>query len=744
MASKSKRTSQIEPRASPKEAEFTVRKQINVAIDAQMQAYIDPVVFRKVFTDGDLVSITKDGMLCGYAEIQPLSKPTLDPAQIQLSPVLREQCDILTGDRVAISKFAFPESVVSEVLVYVDGLSNPEVEQSVRSLFSTLKYICKGYKYALEDSGSVHVCDILTKQNEAVSLYGAAEPGDTEAQIFSVPEVYTLTFADSTESRLKSPFEVTYDSIGGLDKEISMLRMFVDLPLNRPEIFAHFGVPAVRGVLLHGPPGTGKTMLLRAVASETKARLITINGPSIISKYLGESEAALRKRFEEAHNNQPAIIFLDEIDALAPRRDDDDSGQAEARLVGTLLTLMDGTASSSTSRVVVIGATNRPNSIDPALRRPGRFDKEIEVGIPDAAARLDIMRILLSKIPHDLHEDDIEHLAGKTHGYVGADLSSLCQEAALSSIERNDDIIQDKTSDEYLNLRVTLSDFQAAINKVRPSAMREIFLEPPTTRFSEIGGQEEVKQKLREMVEWPLTKSDTFQRLGIQAPKGILLYGPPGCSKTLVAKALATEAGLNFFAVKGPELFNKFVGESEKSVRDLFRKARAVRPSIIFFDEIDAMASSRETHSSGADRILTTLLNEMDGIESLDGVVVLAASNRPEVIDSALLRPGRIDRLVYVSPPDREARTKIFEITLAKMSVADDVTAERLADKADRMSGAEIVAACQEAGLQAMNENIDALCIEWRHFESALLKARRGITDEMIEFYEQFRRSTTL
>ncbi|KAF5101310.1 hypothetical protein D0Z03_000617 [Geotrichum reessii] len=486
-----------------------------------------------------------------------------------------------------------------------------------------------------------------------------------------------------------------------------------------------------RGFLLHGPPGTGKTMLLRAVAAETNAHVLTINGPSIVSKYLGETESALRGIFSEAVQYQPAIIFVDEIDALVPKRDSDESGEAESRVVSTLLTLMDGMGAGG--QVVVVGATNRPNAIDPALRRPGRFGQELEIGIPDAEGRLDILRLMLRDMPHELTEEGIVELAGKTHGYVGADLAALCRDAVMAAIQRG--LAAGTPENE---LAVAATDVDRALVDIRPSAMREIFLETPKVYWTDIGGQDDVKQKLRETIEWPLSHPDTFKRLGVHPPKGILLYGPPGCSKTLTAKALATEAGLNFLAVKGPELFNKFVGESERAVREIFRKARAASPSIIFFDEIDALSSTRGEGEAGGDRVLTSLLNEMDGIEALVGVTILAATNRPEVIDPALMRPGRLDRLVYVAPPNVSARLKILEIQARKMTVDDDVDLAQLAESTDGCSGAEVVALCQEAGLKAMNEDLEISGVAARHFESALSGLKRGITREMIAHYESF------
>lgn len=400
-----------------------------------------------------------------------------------------------------------------------------------------------------------------------------------------------------------------------------------------------------------------------------------VNGPELSSAFHGETEERIRGVFDEARRRSPCIIVFDEIDALCPRRDGGEGGEVERRVVAMLLTLMDGMGGSATTdeRVIVIAATNRPNSIDPALRRPGRFDREIEIGIPDAQGRRHILEVMLAKMPHSLTEAEIEAIANRTHGYVGADLGSLVRESASTAIQRWAD--NPAGAPEPL---LTNDDVLTTLPTIRPSAMREVFLETPSVRWTDIGGQDDVKQKLKECVEWPLTHGDTFSRLGVEAPRGVLLYGPPGCSKTLTAKALATESGINFIAVKGPELLNKYVGESERAVREVFRKARAASPSIVFFDEIDALGADRdggETHGG----VLTSLLNEMDGIEQLSGVTVVAATNRPDVLDPALTRPGRLDRILYVGAPDLATRRDIFRIRFAAMAVDPNVDIDELA-----------------------------------------------------------------
>ncbi|MEM0094055.1 MAG: CDC48 family AAA ATPase, partial [Thermofilum sp.] len=443
---------------------------------------------------------------------------------------------------------------------------------------------------------------------------------------------------------------VTYDDIGDLEEAKQKIREMVELPLRHPELFKRLGIDPPKGILLYGPPGTGKTLLAKAVANETDAYFIAINGPEIMSKFYGESEQRLREIFEEAKEHAPAIIFIDEIDAIAPKREEV-TGEVEKRVVAQLLALMDGL--EARGDVIVIGATNRPNALDPALRRPGRFDREIEIGIPDKRGRLEILKVHTRSMP--LAKDvDLEKLAEITHGYVGADLAALCREAAMKALRRVLpllDLEREEIPLEVLEtIEVKMEDFMSAFREITPSALREIEVEVPTVRWDDIGGLEDVKQQLREAVEWPLKHPEAYERLGIDPPKGILLYGPPGTGKTLLAKAVATESEANFVSIKGPEVYSKWVGESERAIRELFRKARQVAPSVVFIDEIDALAPVRGlvTADSGVtERVVSQLLTEMDGLERLEGVVVIGATNRPDILDPALLRPGRFDRLIY-------------------------------------------------------------------------------------------------
>nr|XP_025978275.1 spermatogenesis-associated protein 5 [Dromaius novaehollandiae] len=542
--------------------------------------------------------------------------------------------------------------------------------------------------------------------------------------------------------------QVTYEMIGGLSSQLKIIRETIELPMKQPELFKSYGIPPPRGVLLYGPPGTGKTMIAKAIANEVGAHVTIINGPEIISKFYGESESRLRQIFAEASLRRPSIIFIDELDALCPKREGAQN-EVEKRVVASLLTLMDGIGSEgSEGQLLVLGATNRPHALDAALRRPGRFDKEIEIGIPNAQDRLDILQKLLKKVPHSLTAAELAQLADSAHGYVGADLAALCKEAGLYALRRalgkRANLLDNEVAGSVM---IAFNDFLQGMNDVRPSAMREVAVDVPKVSWSDIGGLEDVKLKLKQAVEWPLKHPESFIRMGIQPPKGVLLYGPPGCSKTMIAKALAHESGLNFLAVKGPELMNKYVGESERAVREIFRKARAVSPSILFFDEIDALAVERGSSSGAgnvADRVLAQLLTEMDGIEQLKDVTILAATNRPDMIDKALLRPGRIDRIIYVPLPDAATRGEIFKLHFQSMPVSDEVCLAELVQLTQKYSGAEIAAVCREAALLALQEDIDATRVMGRHFQCALAVVTPRIPDSLTHFYADYQQQSGL
>jgi len=533
----------------------------------------------------------------------------------------------------------------------------------------------------------------------------------------------------------------TYEDIGGLHEEIQRVREMVELPLRHPELFQTLGIEPPKGVLLHGPPGCGKTLLARAVANESEANFFSINGPEIMSKFYGESEARLREIFQQAQQNAPSIIFIDELDAIAPKREEV-TGEVERRVVAQLLALMDGL--SGRGNVIVIGATNRPQALDPALRRPGRFDREIEIGVPDKQARHEILQIHTRGMP--LAEDvDLKKLTEMTHGYTGADLAALSRETAMKALRRY--LPEINLEEEHIppavleKMEVRMEDFLNAYKEITPTAMREVYIETPTVNWSDIGGLENVKGELREAVEWPLKTPEVFNRLGIRPPKGILLFGPPGCGKTMLARAVATESEANFITIKGPEVFSKWVGESEKAIREVFRKARMASPAVVFFDEFDSLVPRRGmgfADSGVTERVISQLLTEMDGIITLKDVVVMAATNRPDIIDRAVLRPGRFDRLIYVPEPDEAARLKIFKIYTKEMPLEADVDLEVLAKQSKGYSGADIQAFCREAALHALRRSISSKVVTLADFKEAVTKIGPTISPDMETWYKSF------
>ncbi|MGQ9583367.1 MAG: CDC48 family AAA ATPase [Thermoplasmatota archaeon] len=538
---------------------------------------------------------------------------------------------------------------------------------------------------------------------------------------------------------------VTYEDIGGLGNEMKKIREMIELPLRHPELFERLGVEAPKGVLLHGPPGTGKTLLAKAVAGETSANFTNLSGPEIMSKYYGQSEENLREIFKQAQENAPSIIFIDELDSIAPKRDEV-SGEVERRVVAQLLALMDGL--ESRGKVVVIGATNRPNALDPALRRPGRFDREIEIGIPDRNGRLEILQIHTRGMPLSKGVD-LARLADMTHGYAGADLAALCKEAAMRSLRRvmpDIDLQMVEIPAEVLNkLSVEWNDFLDAFREMSPSTLREVLVESPNVKWTDIGGLEDVKQELIESVEWPLKYGPLFSHMDARPPRGILLHGPPGTGKTLLARAVATESEANFISIKGPEFLSKWVGESERAVRETFRKARQAAPCVVFLDELDAIAPTRGAgfgDSHVTERVISQLLTELDGLVELTGVTVIAATNRPDIVDAALLRPGRFDRHIFIPPPDREARRKILEVHTRSKPLAKDVSLEELAKKTEGFTGADIASLVNEAVMLSIREHIrssgkldrDSISravVTRAHFEAAMKKARPMKSSEM-------------
>jgi len=561
------------------------------------------------------------------------------------------------------------------------------------------------------------------------------------------------------ESKLKGSPKTTYEDIGGLRREIELVREMIELPLRHPELFQKLGIDPPKGVLLHGPPGTGKTLIAKAVANETDANFVSISGPEIMSKYYGESEKHLRDMFDEAEKNAPTIIFIDEIDSIAPKRGEV-TGEVERRVVAQLLSLMDGL--KGRGEVIVIAATNRPNAIDEALRRGGRFDREIEIGIPDMNGRLEILQVHTRGMPlsPELNGEgndagELKRIAERTHGFVGADMSSLCKEAAMHALRR---FLPEINMDEEIpaefieKLEVTHKDFDEAFKNIEPSALREVFFEVPQVRWTDVGGLDAIKQELIEAVEWPLKYPEAFEAINTKPPKGIMLFGPPGTGKTMLAKAVANESEANFISIKGPEMLSKYVGESEKAVRETFRKAKQASPAIIFFDEVDSIAPIRGISSDShvTERVISQMLTEMDGMEELKDVLVIAATNRPDMVDSALLRPGRLDRLIYVTPPCADARKEIFEIHLDGKPLDNKVDLKELARMTDGYVGSDIEAICREASIMALREKItpgmdreeakkikDSIVITMDNFDSAMTRVKPTSSSGKLQDYEK-------
>jgi len=534
--------------------------------------------------------------------------------------------------------------------------------------------------------------------------------------------------------------EVTYEDLGGLHEEVKKVREMIELPLKHPELFERLGIEPPKGILLHGPPGSGKTLLAKAVANESGAKFFVINGPEVMSKFYGESEENLRKIFEQAEKSAPSIVFIDEIDSIAPKREEV-KGEVEKRVVSQLLTLLDGL--KARGKVIVIGATNIPNSLDPALRRPGRFDREIELGVPNKEGRKEILQIHTRGMPLNKNVDLIQ-IAEITHGYVGADITALCKEAAMHALRRVLPDIGSIKGDRPIpqevlkNLIVTKEDFDYSMKMVEPSAMREVLIEIPKVKWEDIGGLGEVKDSMKEVIEWPLKYPDSFKRLGIKPPTGVLLFGPPGCGKTLLAKAVANESGANFISVKGPELLSMWVGESEKHIRDVFRRAKQVAPAIIFFDEVDALVPRRGMSQGDnvSERVVSQLLAEISGLEDLHDVVVVAATNRPDIVDPALLRPGRFDRQILVPTPDEKSRLAILNVHTHDMPLSGDIDLKKLARETIGYSGADLNALVREAGLNAMRKDTNAQEVTKPDFERSLKEIKPSVSEEMNQFYE--------
>jgi len=659
-------------------------------------ARIDPQNMNRMGVQtGDVIQIT--GKKRTAAKVMPAYPENRGKNLVQIDGIIRNNAFVGIGDSVCIGKIN-AEKAESITLAPLEQdqpwLGGEKPVEHAKKLLEGLPLV-EGDQVRLNLLGS-----------SASFVVARIKPNSVAVIVYSTTEIIIREKAVETERRIGA----TYDDVGGLAEQIQRTREMIELPLRHPEVFDRLGIEPPKGVLLHGPPGTGKTLIAKAVANETFATFISLSGAEIHGKYYGESEGRLREIFSEAEKNKPCIIFIDEIDAIAPKREEV-TGEVEKRVVSQLLALMDGL--EPRGQVVVIGATNRPNAIDPALRRGGRFDREIEIGIPTREGRFEIFQIHTRGMP--LTTDvDLGKLANLTHGFTGADITELCKEAAMKALRRvlpDIDFEADYISPEVLDkLVVMMEDFLYALRFVDPSALREVLVETPNVTWNDIGGLEELKQELKEAIEWPLKYAGIFEEAGAKPPKGILLCGPPGTGKTLLAKAVAKESEANFIHVKGPALMNKFVGESEKGVRETFRKAKQTAPCIIFFDEIDALVPKRGSGSADShvsERVISQFLTEMDGLEELHGVMILAATNRIDIIDPAVLRPGRFDLLLQVPPPDKEARLEIFKIHTAKNPLAKDVSLEDLVVETEGCTGADIEAICREATMRTIRRHLN-------------------------------------
>jgi len=692
---------------------------------------LDPLVAKEMgIRSGDVVSLT--GAKNSAAIAWPGYPEDAGKNIIRADGVTRRNAGCSIDDKVKIKKV---EAKRAEKLTLA-----PTEPLRIRGLESYLSQILEG---RVMMRGDLIEINIMGRKLELVVT--AHQPAGN-AVIVGTPTEVTLSEKPVKEEIMKAP-AITYEDIGGLEEEVKKVREMIELPLKHPELFEHLGIEPPKGVLLYGPPGTGKTLLAKAVANEAGAHFISLSGPEIMSKFYGESEQKIREIFDEAQENAPSIVFIDELDSIAPKREEV-TGEVERRVVAQLLALMDGL--KERGRVVVIGATNRPNALDPALRRGGRFDREIEIGIPDVKGRLEVLQIHTRGVP--LTEDvNLERLAEMCHGYVGADLATLTKESGMRALRRvipEVDIEADTIPAEVLDkLNVTWDDIYAAYKELQPSAMREVLIEKPNVRWDDIGGLDDAKQELIEVVEWPLKYGKLYEHLKTRIPKGILLYGPPGTGKTLLARAVATESESNFINVKGPEFLSKWVGESEKAVRETFRKARQAAPCVVFFDELDAITPTRSGgfgDSHVTERMISQLLTELDGLEDLKDVVVIGATNRPDIIDTALLRPGRFDRLIYVEPPTSEARKLIFNIHLRDVPLDDDVDFEKLVGETEDYTGADIAGVCTDAKMLCVREVIQSgkvseedivqTKVGMKHFTQALQRLKPISKSELEEY----------
>lgn len=689
---------------------------------------------------GDIVEIIGKRKTC--AKVWRADHHDWDQNIVRIDGFIRQNAGVSIGERVTVKKaeikhakkltLAPPEGVVMDYGDHITEIIKRNILKRPFVIGDVIPIISSITQPMTNQISGGQAIPLIAVEAEPINNILIIDE-DTEIELRQKP-VYGYDNAAHS---------ITYEDIGGLGKEIQRVREMIELPLKHPELFKRLNIEPPRGIILYGPPGTGKTLIAKAVASESKSNFLYVAGPEIMGKYYGESEERIRKIFEDAEDNAPSIIFIDEIDSIAPKRQNV-TGEVERRVVAQLLTMMDGL--EERGQVIIIGATNRLDAIDPALRRPGRFDREIEIGVPDIEGRLEIIQIHTRGVPlgDDVNETYLEEIAHNTQAFVGADLLALVQEAAMRALRRvlpSLNLDDETISQEKLNeIALTKSDFDNALREIGPSAMREVIVEIPSVKWDHVGGLENVKQEIIESVEWPITKRDKFVQMGIKPPKGILLFGPPGTGKTLIAQAVANESNANFISIKGPEMLSKWVGESERAIREIFKKARQVAPCIIFFDEIDSIGGARSAFSDDAkvsERVVNQLLTELDGLEVLKEIVVIAATNRPDMIDPALLRAGRFDRLVLVGQSTFEGRKNIFKIHTKNIPLSKNVSLDELANLTEGYVGADIEAVCREAVMLALREDFNIEKISIKYFREAITKVRPTLSENLIDYYNR-------